>query len=357
MGKTLLASLVAADLADDLPDGAVFVELAELREPDLLANTVAVALGLRGQAGAEGKALVDHLRGRHLLLVLDNCEHLVEACCDLAGAVLRECPDVIVLATSRQSLGAAGERLFPLMPFAVPDPDALRSAADLAGYDAVSLLLDRGQAVVPTFEVTEDNFRDVARVVRALDGLPLAIELAAVRLRSLSVRQLADRLADKLTLLTRPVLRQRSLHATLDWSYDLCTPDEQRVWAAASVFAGSFDLAAAEHVCGADPDATLEVVDGLVDKSVLIARESDGVIRYHMLETLREYGAERLSDADTARLRRLHRDHFAGLAAGCRLRPAGRSRSLCAGACGRTTRTCGRRWSTAPPPRARRTPA
>lgn len=327
VGKTRLAARVATELAGELADGVVFVELAELRDAALLANTIMVALGPAGQARSEEQVLIDYLRDRQVMLVLDNCEHLIDECADLAAAMVRDCPRVIVLATSRQSLGVVGEHLYPLPPLAVPEPDSLRSPAGLRGFDAVALFVDRATSVVPSFEITEDNYHDVARVIRRLDGIPLAIELAAVRLRSLSVRQLAERLTRRLPLLTgaprTASSRHRSLHGTLDWSFALCTPDERLVWARAGVFSGSFDLTAAEQVCGGDglaPDALLDAIIGLVDKSVLIPRQHAGDIRYRMLGVLREYGREQLSAGEVLRLGRRHRDCYASRSA--RLREA-----------------------------------
>ncbi|RZS36571.1 non-specific serine/threonine protein kinase [Herbihabitans rhizosphaerae] len=322
VGKTRLAVRLAADLAAELPDGGALIELAELRDAGLVANTIAVALGLPTHAGAEPRELLEHLRDRRTLLVLDNCEHLIDACAEIVHAILRECPRVLVLATSRQSLGVTGEHLYPLLPLAVPEPDDVHSPADLDGYDAVSLFVARARALMPSFEVTEDNHRDVARLINGLDGLPLAIELAAVRLRSLSVRQLADRLTTRLSLLAGTPRagshRHRSLHGTLEWSFELCTPDERLVWARASVFAGSFDLCTAERVCGGDgvsPAAMMDVITGLVDKSVLIARQHSGENRFHMLETLREYGREHLSAEEAERAGQRHRDHYVARAA------------------------------------------
>ncbi|WP_216216802.1 ATP-binding protein [Amycolatopsis aidingensis] len=327
VGKTRLAVQAVAEPAATMPDGAAFVGLAELTDAGLVANTIAVALGLRGQAGAEEQTLLAALRERRMVLVLDNCEHLIEACAELATAVVRTCPRVAVLATSRQPLDVAGEHLLPLSPLAVPDPDGIASADELQEYDAVALLADRVQAVLPSFAVTEDNYADVARLSQGLDGLPLAIELAAVRARSLSVRQLSDRLAARLSLLTGAVsatpLRQRTLRGTVDWSYGLCTPEEQLVWARASVFAGSFDLEAAEWVCGGDgvePEAVVDLIAGLVGKSVLAAQEHAGENRYRMLESLREYGREQLAAEDLLRVARRHRDCYAARAG--RLRAA-----------------------------------
>ncbi|MFD9888513.1 ATP-binding protein [Amycolatopsis sp. NPDC059027] len=318
VGKTRLAAQVTSPAAGGFPDGVAFVELAELADAGLVANTVAVALGL---PGAGTPALVAASRERRTLLVLDNCEHLIDACAELVAAMLRACPRLVVLATSRQPLGVAGERLFVLSPLAVPDPDEVRSAAELTRYSAVSLFADRVRAVLPSFEITEDNYPDVARLCRGLEGLPLAIELAAVRVRSLSVRQLSDRLGTRLSLLTGVTRaapqRQRTLRGTVDWSYRLCTPQERLVWARASVFAGSFDLDAAERVCGGagvEPDAVVDLIDGLVGKSVLAVREHAGENRYRMLETLREYGREQLPAEELRRVGRRHRDCYAARA-------------------------------------------
>ncbi|GAB3476592.1 ATP-binding protein [Amycolatopsis cihanbeyliensis] len=321
VGKTRLAVQMVAERAGKPPDGVAFVGLAELTDAALVANAVGVTLGLRGQAGSEERTLLAALRERRMVLVLDNCEHLIDACARVATAVVRACPQVVVLATSRQPLGVAGEQLFPLSPLAVPDPDSVGSAGELQAYDAVSLLADRMQLILPSFAITEDNYADVARLSQGLDGLPLAIELAAVRVRSLSVRQLSDRLAGRLSLLTGVARtapqRQRTLRGTVDWSYQLCTPEERLVWARASVFSGSFDLDAAERVCGGDgvePAAVVDLIGGLVDKSVLAVQEHAGENRYRMLESLREYGREQLSTDESLRARRRHRDCYAARA-------------------------------------------
>ncbi|WP_246258379.1 ATP-binding protein [Amycolatopsis anabasis] len=317
VGKTRLAASVAAESARGFADGVVFAGLAELRDAELVPNLVADRLGLQDRSGRSVERVVlDHLRERAVLLVLDNCEHLVEACAKFAAAVLAECPRAGVLATGRQSLGVAGEKVVRVPPLPVPGADAGDSPEELSQYDAVRLFADRATAAVPAFRVTAENSAEVARICRGLDGLPLAIELAAARLRSLSPRQLAERLTRRLPLLTAAPRtapeRQQTLRATIDWSYELCSPAERAVWARVSVFAGSFDLDAAEEVCGGagvDRDAVLDLIDELLDKSVLIREERHDVVRYRMLETLREYGQERLEQAgDRARVARAHRD-------------------------------------------------
>ncbi|HWE90832.1 MAG TPA: LuxR C-terminal-related transcriptional regulator [Pseudonocardiaceae bacterium] len=310
VGKTRLATRVARDIARAFPDGVAFVELAQSRDGALLPNLVADRLGLHDQSSRSvTDHVLDHLRDRATLLVLDNCEHLVGACAEFAGRVLAACPRVVLLATSRQSLDVQGEQVLPVPSLAVSD--------------GVRLFADRAAATWPKFTVTPENGADLAELCERLDGLPLAIELAAARTRSLSPRQIIERLTDRLSLLTsgpRTVPgRQQTLRATIDWSYDLCSAAEQAFWATVSVFAGSFDLEAAEHVCagaGVDQDAVLDLIDGLLDKSVLVREEHDHVVRYRMLETLREYGQERLAESgDRARVARLHRDWFDTLTA------------------------------------------
>ncbi|CRK58503.1 Possible protein kinase/ transcriptional regulator, LuxR family protein [Alloactinosynnema sp. L-07] len=315
VGKTRLALRVATAERAAFADDVVFVSLAELREPKLLINTVADRLGL-GDRGTRTVAdlVVDHLRTRRLLLVLDNCEHLVEACARFIDTVLTSCPEVVVLATSRQSLGVAGEHVLPVPPLAIPEFG--ESSEALVRYDSVRMFLDRATAVVPSFTITDEHVDDVIRLCRALDGLPLAIELAAVRLRSLSPRQLADRLNKRFTLLTQATRsapsRHETLQALIDWSHQLCTDEERMLWARASVFSGSFDLDAAESVCCGDDlprDELLDVLDGLIDKSILLREENQGHVRYRMLETVRQYAEDRLrADGDLDRLRRRLRD-------------------------------------------------
>ncbi|WP_020672253.1 LuxR C-terminal-related transcriptional regulator [Amycolatopsis nigrescens] len=317
VGKTRLALRTAAAARASFGENVVFVGLAELHEPELLVSTVADRLGL-GDRSAQPPIdlLVDQLRARRLLLVLDNCEHLVDACAAFADILLRSCPELVVLATSRQSLGVMGERVLPVPPLAVPDPG--RPADELTRYDAVRLFVDRATAVVPGFSLDEDNAEDVVLLCRALDGMPLAMELAAARLRTLSVRQLTERLNDRFTLLTGGRRtgpdRHSTLQALVDWSHGLCTREERQLWAHASVFAESFDIEAAEAVCadGELPrDAVLDAVDGLIDKSILFREELHGVVRYRMLETMRQYGEDQLHAMGRgAGMRLRHRDWY-----------------------------------------------
>lgn len=318
VGKTRLALRVAAASRADFADGTLFVPLAELHQPGLLVSTIAELLRLGDRSARPAlDLLVDALRGRSMLLVLDNCEHLVDACAQLVDTLVRTCPNLVVLATSRQSLGVAGERILPVPPLAIPEPG--ESLAQLQNYDAVQLFVDRATAVVPSFRITEENAADVVQLCHQLDGLPLAIELAAVRLRALSVHQVTERLDRQFTLLTgagRRVgpSRHETLRALIEWSYELCSEQERLLWDRLSVFAGSFSLDAAEAVCsgdGLERDRVLDVIDSLLDKSILLRDEQHGLVRYQMLETVRQYGVDRLRAADDLiRWQRRHRDWY-----------------------------------------------
>ncbi len=327
VGKTRLALRTAADLRGRFADGCWFVELSALHTPELLARTVAEALGLPdGAAGDAGPLLADGLAGRELLLILDTCEHLAGGCADLAALLLSAAPRVRILATSRVPLHAAGEHALLISPLEVPADDAA------AGYsDAATLFADRARAAVPDFALTPRNTPAVAELCRRLDGIPLALELAAVRLPATRVEEMLAWFDGRLPLLGTARTangRHRTLRAAFSWSFQLCTPRERRLWAELSVFPGAFRLAAAEHVCGPGAGETLH---SLADKSVVrrvppqaysagrssaadppeCAGDDD---RYQLLDTMREFGAKRLAAADAARLRREHRDYYLGLA-------------------------------------------
>ncbi|RZS43059.1 non-specific serine/threonine protein kinase [Herbihabitans rhizosphaerae] len=320
VGKTRLALRVMREVADDFADGAVFVPLAELGEPALLTNTVGAELGLPEPTE---QTVLDHLRSRNLLMVLDNCEHLIAACAKFVHLIVTSTEKVTLLATSRQSLDSAGERVMTVPGLSVPADDIGISPENVGGYDAVRLFVDRAREVWPSFQLTAENTAAVVRLNRQLEGVPLAIELAAARIRALSPEQIAERLQQHpvglLAAKTGAVVeRQQSLRATIDWSYALCSPGEQSLWARVSVFVGSFDLPTAEHVCagnGIDAADILDLVDGLVGKSVLIRVEQADRVRYRLLETLREYGIERLEQAgELVRLQRRHQGWLAELA-------------------------------------------
>ena len=306
VGKTRLARRAAADSEAAFGDGVHLIELSALRDPELLANTVSASLGL-SEHDARGalEQVLDYLRERRVLLILDTCEHLVEACALFAEAVLARTASVTILATSRQPLLVDGEHDYQLAPLG-------------AGGDAVNLFAQRAAAAAPGFEITESNRADVTRLCAHLDGVPLAIELAAGRLRDLSLDELAKRLdehfLDAPGAQDAPVDRHRTLRDAIGWSYALCTPEEQTLWERLSVFAGPVAADAAQQVCageGLDREAAMSRVFGLIDKSVLTRAEgSGGVSRYGMLDTIREYGAERLGASGTGeqvRVRHLRR--------------------------------------------------
>ncbi|QTJ68624.1 protein kinase [Rhodococcus sp. ZPP] len=319
VGKTRLAVRVASTARRE-SDGVSLVELGELRDQTLLVGVLAAALGLRDRSGRPlPEVLVEYLTPRKHLLVLDNCEQVVDAVAKLAESLLRHCPRLQILATSREQLGIGGEAVLPISPLPVPDPDRLPRG--LPRNDAVTLFAERGAAAVPGFELTEDNKVTIARICQRLDGLPLPIELAAARLRAMSPEQILARLTDRYTLLTHGnrdlPSRQQTLRMCVDWSYDLCTPIEQRVWARLSVFAGSFELDAAETVCDADlaADEVLDTVTFLIDKSILTREASGEVVRFRMLETLRDYGREKAQNTgEYPDLRRRHREWYERLA-------------------------------------------
>ncbi|MEU0426151.1 LuxR C-terminal-related transcriptional regulator [Streptomyces canus] len=308
-GKTRLALEVAAASCDEFVDGAWVVDLAPVRVPSAVPDAVAVALGVRDlSARPVLEQLAGYLAGRHALIVLDNCEHLVEACAELAKTLLSAAAGLRMVATSRQMLGIIGEHVF--------------TVSSLAPDEAVELLCARTTAVRPDFQVTDANRDQVQRLCADLDGLPLAIELAAARLRTLTVDQAADRLADRFALLTggcrTAAPRQRTLRALVDWSWELCTPAERLVWNRLSVFAGSFGLDAAEEVCageGVPAYEVLDLLDRLVAQSVVLTCDVEGLPRYRLLETIRRYGRERLAESgEEERLLLRHRDFCLGLA-------------------------------------------
>ncbi|HKT03812.1 MAG TPA: AAA family ATPase, partial [Rugosimonospora sp.] len=316
VGKTRLALHAAARRGPEFAGGAWLIEVAHLRDPALLPHTVAYTLGIPdNQRDDPVVRLAEALRDAHLLLVLDNCEHLVRACADLARTLLAEVPRVQILATSREALRVCGEQVLRLGPLPVPE----RAGSDLA---ATTLFAQRAAAAVPSFTVSDENRDQVLDLCRRLDGIPLAIELAAARLRALSVAQLRERLADPLRLLTRgpraELPHQRTLRASLDWSYDLCLPAERVLWARLSVFAGPFDLAAAVEVGsggGLDAADVAGILDSLVGKSVVLREESAGRTGYRLLETLRRYGLDRLREAgEESRLGRALADRCLRLA-------------------------------------------
>ena len=328
-GKTRAAVQLAARNLDRYPYGAWLVDLSRIRDATLVPAEVASALGILSGAPSQGPAALEEWLGecllaRRLLLIIDNCEHLVEATARLAHLLLSRAPEITILATSREMLGLPGEVVFPLPPLSLPAADAT-SPEQLALSDAVSLFCERGQAAQPGFGLSDSNAAAVAQICRRLDGIPLALELAAARLRVLGAQQVAQRLDQRFQLLTdsgrTAVARHQTLRAAVDWSYDLLPPSEQTALRRLSVFPGTFDLEAAEAVVGDVPTEpglgfpVLDIISHLVEKSLVLAEESEGVVRYRLLETLRDYGADRLDEANEAEAtERRHRDFFLALA-------------------------------------------
>ncbi len=332
-GKTRLAVRAAAEVRRAFADGVWFVDLTEMHgsqllvqefhDPDMLALLVTAALGMREQGNAPPlQALIGRLVDQQVLLVLDNCEHVLPACALLADGLLRGCPDLRILATSREPLVIAGESLMVVPTLPAPHPHQRPSLAEMNGCESVALFVVRAEAALPGFALTTDNGDAVAELCRQLDGLPLAIELAASRVRTLAPEQILDRLTDRFRLLSwgrrGPPARQQTLQGCMDWSFDLCLKPERILWARLSVFAGGFELDAIEGICADEhlPEADLlDLVASLMDKSILvrdgIRDDQSQTARYRMLETIRCYGGEALREAgEDAVLRRRHRDWY-----------------------------------------------
>ncbi|HUY52324.1 MAG TPA: tetratricopeptide repeat protein [Streptosporangiaceae bacterium] len=308
IGKTRLALRLLAAVSRDFADGVCVVELGDVWEPDLIVSRMASLIGIDGEAGrALLDTLADALETRQVLVVLDNCEHLVDACAALCQRLLVSCPRLRILATSQEPLRIPQEAVWQVTPLAVPPPGGLPDARELAGYEAVRLFADRAAAARPGFAVTARNAMAVAAVCRALDGVPLAIELAAARVNVLSAEQIAARIGDRFTLLgsgdrTAPP-RQRTLRATIDWSHGLLSAQEQALLRRVSVFAG-WSLEMAEQVCADEMLPADEIIDltaALVDKSLVVVEpEVLGQARYRLLDSIRAYAAQRLAEAGEA---------------------------------------------------------
>jgi predicted ATPase/DNA-binding SARP family transcriptional activator/DNA-binding CsgD family transcriptional regulator len=315
-GKTRLALEVARELVGAYADGVWLVELAALSDPTLVARAVAATLGVREQPDLSlTQALRSHIGSGRMLLVLDNCEHLVDAAAWLTKDLLSACPGLRILATSREPLGISGEIVWPVPTLSLPDPEAAPTVEDLMGTEAVRLFVDRSRSRLPSFELTRENARAVATICLELDGIPLAIELSTARMGALAVEQVAERLEDSLKLLTggdRTVAhRHQTLRATLDWSYELLSQPERVLFRRLSVFAGGWTLEAAEVVGagnGIEEGDVLELLSGLVNKSMVVVDPSGGDgLRYGMLEPVRRYGQERFGEsAETDAVRRRH---------------------------------------------------
>jgi predicted ATPase len=320
VGKTRLALQAAGQTAGRFGDGAWLCELAPVRDVAGVDDAVAAVFSVTAQAGQSTcEALTEFLRGKQLLLVLDNCEHLLEGAAALARSLARSCQRLVILATSRESLGIEGERLVPVPPLEVPGADV--DLAAITDAEAVRLFAERAVAVKPGFAVTEQNAAAVATVVRRLDGIALAIELAAARVPAMTPAELALRLERSFAVLAAnrrdAVARHQTLRATIDWSFELLAKPEQALLGRLAVFAGGATLGAAEAVCGAEgiePGAVFELLASLVAQSLVIAEEHGPQTRYRLLETIRQYGEERLNEAgEIERWRARHADYYADL--------------------------------------------
>jgi predicted ATPase len=319
-GKTRLAVEVARAVLERYPDGVWLIELGPVADPALVPHLVATAVGVRERTDQSvTSALTTTLRNRHLLLVLDNCEHLLEACARLVDELVRSCPHLQVLATSREALGLTGEIAWRVPSLSVPNAQHALALAELSANPSVRLFVERATASQPRFALTERNASAAAQICRRLDGIPLALELAAARVQALTAEQLAARLDQRFRLLTggsRAALpRQQTLRATLDWSYDLLTEPERLLFNRLAVFAGGWSLEAAEVVCADEAIAQGDVLDllaRLVSKSLVLADEGgDGAERYRLPETVRQYGRERLLAAGEAEaVHQRHANYF-----------------------------------------------
>jgi len=321
-GKTRLCLQAAAESLEQFPDGAWFVELAPLVNPDLVPQTVATVLGVTEEPGKPIiQTLSEHLKHKRLLLLLDNCEHLLEACAKVVNPLMHQCRGVHILASSREALGVEGEQTYRVPSLSLPDRKQAQTLQTLSTYESVQLFIDRALLVRADFQVTNQNAPALASVCCHLDGIPLAIELAAARVRSLSVEEIDGKLDQRFGLLaggSRTALpRHRTLRALIDWSYDLLNEHEQRLLQRLSVFAGGWTLAAAEQTCADDGVADGEILDlltSLSDKSLVSVEQNDGHSRYRLLETVRQYARARLMESGGEAVEERHRDYFLALA-------------------------------------------
>ena len=324
-GKTRLSLQVAADVLDSFPNGVWFIELAPLADPDLIPQTILSEIGIVEQQGKDPlDVLKEYLQDKQTLIVLDNCEHLVSASAQVVNALLRAAPKIKVLASSREALGVRGEVSYPVPSLSLPNPKHLPTIEGLSQYEAVRLFIDRALLVAPHFAVDKDNALHIAQICHRLDGIPLAIELAAARIKMLSVDQISKRLDDRFRLLTggaRTALpRQQTLRALIDWSYDLLSENERLLLRRLSVFAGGWTLEAAEEICSGDGIETYDVLDllaQLLNKSLALVMEGpqSRETRYRMLETIRHYAREKHLEADGSEIvRNRHLSYFVKLA-------------------------------------------
>ena len=319
-GKTRLSIQLGGDQLALYPDGVWMIELAPLADPALITQTIATAFGLRESPDRPLiEQVVDYLRTKSTLIILDNCEHLIDACARIAESLIQACANIKILASSREALGVSGETTYRVPSLSLPqDLGGLKDLPGLMDYESIRLFVDRASAANSNFKLTKENASSIAQICHRLDGIPLALELAAARARVLSAEQIAERLDDRFRLLTggsRTALpRQQTLRALIDWSYDLLSDAEKALFRRLAVFVGGWTLEAAEAVCSGEGVESYDVLDllaQLVDKSLVIADEHDGTVRYHRLETIRQYAREKLLETNEAvTVRDRHLDHF-----------------------------------------------
>ena len=319
VGKTRLALQVGADVLDLYSDGVWFADLAPVADPELVSSVISKVLGIGQQEDRRvDESIPQWLKRKKLFLILDNCEHVLDVVASIADTIIRSCLDVRLLATSRQTLDIAGEVVYRLPSLAMPEKLAGLKSADAMEYGAIALFVDRARAADNTFDLTDDTAPIIAEICRRLDGIPLAIELAAARVKVLSIPNLAQRLDERFKILTGgsrlAVPRHKTLSALIDWSYDLLTPQEQTLLTRAAIFAGGFSLNAATRVCAGDGIEELDVLDllaSLSDKSLIVAETGGQQERYRLLESTRAYALEKLNAAgERERLARRHGEYF-----------------------------------------------
>ena len=353
-GKTRLSLQVAADSLERFPDGAWLVELAPLADPGLVPQAVATVLGLKEEPGKPiEQTLAHYLKDKRLLLLLDNCEHLLDGCARLVDTLVRQCPTLTILASSREALGIAGEQTYRVPSLSLPDPKQLHTLASVAPFEAVQLFIDRALLARADFEFTSQSASTLASICYRLDGIPLAIELAAARLRSLSLEEINRKLDQRFRLLTggsRTALpRQQTLRALIDWSYDLLNQSEQTLFCRLAVFAGGWMLEAVQQVCSdesADEWDAVDLLTSLIEKSLVTAEDCNGATRYRLLETVRQYARDRLLESgEGERWRDRHLACFLAMAeeAAPKLQ-GGRSSGPGWSALRGSTTTCDRPW-------------
>jgi predicted ATPase/class 3 adenylate cyclase len=321
-GKSRLSLQIAADVLYAYPQGVWFIELAALSDPELVPQTILSAMSISEQKGKTTlETLEEHLRDKNLLIILDNCEHLIEACAKAAQAILKAAPKVKILASSRESLGVGGEVAWHVPSLSLPNPKNLPELDQLPQYESVRLFIDRVMLVSPRFAITKENAPAIAQICYRLDGIPLALELAAARAKSMSVEQIMSRLDDRFRLLTggsRTALpRQQTLRALIDWSYDLLTDEEKLLLRRLAVFSGGWTLELAEQICADEKIDEFDILDmltHLVDKSLVAVEENHSEMRYRILETVRQYAREKLFESgDGVEIRNRHCDAFVKL--------------------------------------------